>query len=52
VNPIEADVATLNATLNGDEARTPWQKPQVTRLVAQGAEAGDNFSGEGGSSFS
>jgi hypothetical protein len=48
VKPIEADVATLNS----DDPKAQWQKPEVTMLVARGAEAGDNFSGEGGGSFS
>lgn len=45
---IEAEAATLNS----DDSRTQWKKPKVNRLVAQGAEAGDNFSGEGGGGFS
>lgn len=45
---IEAETATLNS----DDPKAQWRKPQVTRLVAQGAEGGDNFSGEGVGNFS
>jgi hypothetical protein len=48
VKPIEADAATLSS----DDARAQWQKPEVARLVAAGAEGGDNFSGEGPGQFS
>lgn len=48
MKPIEADVATLNC----DDAKAQWKKPEVNRLVTQGAEAGDNFSGEGVGGFS
>jgi hypothetical protein len=48
VKPIEADATTLNS----DDPKAQWQMPEVTKLVAQGAEAGDNFSGEGGGAFS
>jgi hypothetical protein len=48
VKVIEAQAAVLNR----DDPKTQWKKPKVARLVAAGAEAGDNFSGEGGGSFS
>ncbi|HEY0412578.1 MAG TPA: hypothetical protein VGD66_05510 [Allosphingosinicella sp.] len=48
MKPIEADLLAPES----DDPKAPWQKPEVTRLVARGAEAADNFSGEGGGGFS
>jgi hypothetical protein len=48
---VEATKADLPSS-SSDESKAQWVKPEVSRIVAGAAEAGDNFSGEGGNSYS